>query len=155
MTPGRAIPTSGSTACPVNILAFERVVSRLRIGDLVAIYYPASQRHPERAERFLGLSRVVGLRLADQAGFGWIDLEIAHQFDPPLELEEQPRRVFLCCDPGWPGPELELFRQIFAAAVADGWEPREDELEATEEDGVAVGRCPRRRNRRNRRCGRR
>ena len=127
---------------PRNILAFERVVSRLRIGDLVAVYYPASQRHSERAERFLGLSRVVGLRMADQAGFGWIDFEIAHKFEPPLKLEQQPRRGFLCCDPGWPGPELELFRELFAAAVAAGWEPHEDELEATEGEAAAEGLAP-------------
>jgi hypothetical protein len=73
---------------------------------------------------------VTGLRLADEQGFGWIDLETAHRFDPPLALKAQPRRVFLCCDPGWPGPEVELFRSVFDAAVAAGWKPRDDEREA-------------------------
>jgi hypothetical protein len=114
---------------PRLILAFERVVSRLRLGDLVAVYYPASQRHPERAERFAGISRVAGLRRADQTGYGWIDLETAHKFNEPLALDQQPRRVFLCCDPGWPGPEVDLFKKVFDAAVAEGWEPREDELQ--------------------------
>ena len=117
---------------PRHIIAFERVVSRLRLGDLVAVYYPASQRHLGRAERFAGISRVAGLRRADQAGFGWIDLETAHKFKEPLGLGQQPRRVFLCCDPGWPGPEVDLFKRVFDAAIAEGWEPREEEMEAAE-----------------------
>jgi hypothetical protein len=137
--PRARYPNIWSKGMPRHILAFERVASRLRLGDLVAVYYPASQRHPERAEKFLGLSRVTGLRLADEQGFGWIDLDTAHRFDPPLALKAQPRRVFLCCDPGWPGPEVELFRAVFAAAVAAGWEPRDDEREAdpTQVDAAA------------------
>jgi hypothetical protein len=127
--PRARYPNLWHEGMPRHILAFERVVSRLRLGDLVAVYYPASQRHPERAERFLGLSRVSGLRRADQEGFGWIDLETAHRFEPPLALKPQPRRVFLCCDPGWPGPEVDLFRQVFDAAVSAGWKPRDDERE--------------------------
>jgi hypothetical protein len=137
--PRARYPNIWSKGMPRHILAFERVASRLRLGDLVAVYYPASQRHPERAEKFLGLSRVTGLRLADEQGFGWIDLDTAHRFDPPLALKAQPRRVFLCCDPGWPGPEVELFRAVFDAAVAAGWEPRDDEREAdpTQVDAAA------------------
>ncbi len=110
---------------PRQVLAFDRVASRLRLGDLIATYYPASQRHPERSEKYLGISRVAGLRLADTAEFAWIDLETAHRFQPPLDLRQQPRRVFLCCDPGWPAPEVALFQQVFDAAVAAGWEPAE------------------------------
>jgi len=123
---------------PRHILAFDRVVSRLRLGDLVAVFYPASQRHPERAEKFLGLSRVAGLRLAEQRGFGWIDLETAWRFAPPLSLGQQPRRVFLCCNPGWPGPEVALFERVFDAAVAAGWRPREEEREPLEAHAALV-----------------
>jgi hypothetical protein len=123
-------PNIWHAGMPRNILAFDRVVSRLRIGDLIAVYYPASQKHSERAERFLGLSRIVGLRLADQPGYAWIDLETEHRFDPPLNLGQNPRRVFLCCDPGWPGPEVELFKRVFDAAVEAGWKPRDDDLMA-------------------------
>lgn len=126
--PRARYPNLWHEGMPRQILAFDRVVSRLRIGDLIAVYYPASQRYPDRAERFLGLSRVVGLRLADAEGFGWIEMATAHRFDPPLRLKSQPRRVFLCCDPGWPGPEVELFQAVFDAAVAAGWQPREDEM---------------------------
>ena len=49
---------------PVHVLAYDTVVSRMRLGDLVAVYYPSTQRHRARSERFLGLSRVVGLRRA-------------------------------------------------------------------------------------------
>jgi len=117
---------------PRHVLAFDRVASRLRLGDLIASYYPASQRHQRRSERFVGISRVVGLRAADAGGFAWIDLTTAHKFDPPLALSQQPRRVFLCCDPGWPDPEVELFRQVFDAAVEAGWEPLEEDREAAE-----------------------
>jgi len=117
---------------PRHILAFDRVASRLRLGDLIASYYPSSQRHARRSERFVGISRVKGLRAADAAGFAWIDLETAHRFDPPLTLNQQPRRVFLCCDPGWPDPEVELFRQVFDAAVQAGWEPLEEDREGSE-----------------------
>jgi len=116
---------------PRHVLAFDRVASRLRLGDLIAAYYPASQRHPRRSERFVGISRVTGLRAADAGGFAWIDLQTAHKFDPPLDLNQQPRRVFLCCDSGWPGPEVDLFRQLFDAAVKAGWEPLEEDRETS------------------------
>jgi hypothetical protein len=126
---------------PRHVLAFDRIASRLRLGDLVAVYYPASQRHPRRSERFVGLSRVSGLRNADTAGFAWIDLTTAHKFDPPLDLGQQPRRVFLCCDPGWPDPEVQLFRQVFEAAVKAGWQPLEEDREGPEAP-VATERAP-------------
>ena len=126
--PRARYPNIWHEGMPRHILAFERVAQRLRLGDLVAVYHPASQRHTERAERFLGLCRVVGLRRADDPEYGWIDLETAWRLDPPLALGKQPRRVFLCCDPGWPGPEGELFQQVFDAAVTAGWTPRPDEL---------------------------
>jgi hypothetical protein len=75
------------------------------------------------------MSRVVGLREADQAGMAWIDLETAHKFNEPLDLGHLPGRVFLCCDPGWPEPEVELFRKVFDAAVAAGWRPTPEETE--------------------------
>ena len=37
---------------PRHILAYDTVASRIRLGDLVAVYYPASQKHPDRSERF-------------------------------------------------------------------------------------------------------
>jgi hypothetical protein len=129
--PRARYPNIWHDGMPRNILAFDRVVSRLRIGDLIAVYYPASQKHSDRAEKFIGLSRIVGLRLADQPGFAWIDLETEHRFDPPLNLGTNPRRVFLCCDPGWPGPEVDLFRAVFDAAISAGWKPREDDLESS------------------------
>jgi hypothetical protein len=125
-------PNIWQDGMPRHVLAFDRVASRLRLGDLIAAYYPASQRHPRRSERFVGISRVTGLRAADAGGFAWIDLQTAHKFDPPLDLNQQPRRVFLCCDPGWPGPEVDLFRQVFHAAVKAGWEPLEQDQETTE-----------------------
>ena len=50
-----------------------------------------------------------------------MELETAHRFEKPLDLGESPRRVFLCCDPGWPEREVQLFRRVFDAAVAAGW----------------------------------
>ena len=114
---------------PCQLLAFERLVSRLGLGDLIAIYYPSSQRHPERSRRFLGISRVTGLRRSHDPGFAWIDLETAHRFDPPLDLKQQPRRVFLCCDKGWPAPEVNLFNEVFDAAIKAGWKPTDEECE--------------------------
>lgn len=114
---------------PVHVLAYDTVVSRMRLGDLVAVYYPSTQRHRVRSERFLGLSRVVGLRRAHDPAYAWLDLETAHRFDPPLDLKESPRRVVLCCDPGWPAREVELFHKVWDAAVAAGWEPTPEETE--------------------------
>jgi hypothetical protein len=114
---------------PRHVLAFDRVATRLRLGDLIVVFSPASQKHSQRSEKFLGISRVAGLRMADTAGFAWIDLETAHRFQPPLDIGQQPRRVFLCCDPGWPEPEVNLFRRVFDAAVAAGWKPTEEDAE--------------------------
>jgi len=120
---------------PCQLLASDRVAQRLRLGDLIAIYYPASQRHAERSERFLGLSRVAGLRRAHAHGFGWVELETAHRFDPPIDLEQPPSRVFLCCDPGWPGPEVAMFARLFDAATVAGWQPNPDEIESAHSAG--------------------
>lgn len=113
---------------PAHVLATLRVAARLRLGDLVAVFHPASTRHEERSERFVGLSRVAGLRRADAAGFAWVDLETAHRFEPALDAGGAPRRVFLCCDPGWPADEVALFERVFRAALAAGWRPQPDEL---------------------------
>jgi hypothetical protein len=127
---------------PRHILAFERLASRLRLGDLIAVYHPASQRHPERSDRYIGLSRVSGLRAADDPGFAWIDLTTAHRFDPPMSLAEPPRRVFLCCDPGWPEPDVALFRRVFDEAVRAGWNPAEEDGEAPEPSVAATEPTP-------------
>ena len=34
-----------------------------------------------------------------------------------------------CCDPGWPEDDVALFREIFDAAVAAGWQPAEEDRE--------------------------
>lgn len=115
---------------PCQILVFETVAGRLRLGDLIAVYQPASQKHPDRSERFAGISRVVGLRRSHVEGSVWVDLETAHRFSPPLELGTSPGRVFLCCDPGWPVRDVALFRSVFDAAVAAGFRPSRDEMEA-------------------------
>lgn len=115
---------------PRHVMALERQASRLRLGDLIAVYYPSSALNPGRSERYVGLSRVVGLRRADLPDRAWIDLETAHRFDPPLALGRSPGRVFMCCDPGWPEAEVALFRQVFDAAMAAGWQPREEERES-------------------------
>ena len=112
---------------PCQIYAVDRVAGRLRLGDLIAIYYPTSQRHPERSARFLGISRVTGLRGAHQSGLAWIDLTTAFRFEPPIDLKQQPSRVFLCCDHDWPGSEVELFDRLFDLAVEAGWRPRPEE----------------------------
>jgi len=125
--PKARYPNLWSEGMPRHILALDTVAGRLRLGDLVATFHPASQRHPERSERFVGLSRVVGLRRAETTDHAWIDLETAHRFDPPLELHPAPRRVFLCCDPGWTDIEVGLFQRLLDAAVAAGFRPRADE----------------------------
>jgi hypothetical protein len=61
--------------------------------------------------------------LADAKGYAWVDLATAHRFAPALVLEQQPRRVFLCCDPGWPEAEVQLFGKVWDAAIAGGWKP--------------------------------
>ncbi|MBZ5638953.1 MAG: DUF429 domain-containing protein [Acidobacteriia bacterium] len=122
---------------PCQILAFESMGSRLRLGDLIAVYHPASQTFPKRSERFVGISRVIGMRRARGAGSVWVDLETAHRFDPPLDLGEAPGRVFLCCDPGWPAREVSLFRRVLDAAVVAGFKPLAGETEAPAEAGHA------------------
>jgi hypothetical protein len=121
-------PNIWQDGMPRNVLATDRAAHRLRLGDLIATYYPSSTRHPERSDRYIGISRVVGLRQADQAGMAWIDLETAHRFREPLNLGSLPGRVFLCCDPGWPERDVALFRAIADAAVAQGWRPKRREL---------------------------
>jgi hypothetical protein len=118
---------------PCQILAFESMGSRLRLGDLIAVYHPSSTTYPKRSERFVGISRVVGVRHARVAGSVWVDLDTAHRFDPPLDPGEAPGRVFLCCDPGWPAREVALFRRVFAAAVSGGFKPMAAEEEALAE----------------------
>ena len=114
---------------PRHVLAYDTVASRMRLGDLVAVYYPSSQRHPERSDRFLGIARVVGLRRSHDPSSAWIDLDTAHRFSPPLNLGEAPRRVFLCCDPGWSDHEVGMFRKVFQTAVDQGWQPAPEETE--------------------------
>jgi hypothetical protein len=123
-------PNIWHAGMPRHILAFERIAGRLRLGDLVAVYHPASSRHAERSERFVGLARVAGLRRSDVPDHAWIDLESAHRFDPPLDLGRAPRRVFMCCDPAWPEQDTALFRRVLDAAAAAGWEPLEAERDA-------------------------
>ena len=118
---------------PRHVLARDGVACRLRLGDWIAIYYPANPARPKRSEKFVGLSRVSGLRRADEDGFDWIDLETAHRFEPPLAISRHPRRVFLCCDPGWPEPDVQMFEEVFAAAVAGGFVPDEDATAAERE----------------------
>ena len=122
-------PNIWNDGMPCQVLAVDRVAGRLRLGDLIAVFYPSSRRHPERSGRFVGISRVTGLRAAAQHDCAWIDLATAHRFAPPLDLGRQPARVFLCCDPGWSGAEQALFADVFAAAVAAGWQPLPGELE--------------------------
>lgn len=119
---------------PRHILALERLAGRLRLGDLVVVYYPSSTRHPERSERFIGICRVSGLRRAERPDHAWIDLETAHRFDPPLDLGRRPRKVFMCCDPGWPAADVMLFRSVVEAAMEAGWRSTPDVQE------VQVGR---------------
>lgn len=126
--PRARYPNVWHDGMPRHVLAFETVASRLRLGDLVAVYYPASQRHPERSDRFLGISRVAGLRRAEDRAYAWIDLETAHKFRRPLDVAETPRRVFLCCDPGWPQRDVGLFEKVFAAARTEGWVPSDEEI---------------------------
>ena len=53
---------------PRMLLAIDRIAGRLRLGDLVATYHPASQRHPQRSDRFVGISRVCALRRGETSG---------------------------------------------------------------------------------------
>jgi hypothetical protein len=128
--PKARYPNIWHEGMPRALLVFTRVAQRLRLGDLIAVYYPASQRHAARSERYLGLSRVAGLRHAEREGYCWVDLQTAHRFQRPPEIREAPRRVFLCCDPGWPEPDVVLFRKVLDAAVAAGWSPEPEDAES-------------------------
>jgi len=137
--PRARYPNLWHEGMPRLILAFDTIASRLRLGDLIAAYSPASQKHPERSGKFVGIARVAGLRRsAHDPSLAWVDLETAHRFVPPLDAGEEPRRVFLCCDPGWPGREVGLFRKVFEAAVAAGWEPTHEEQEEAAKPGPAA-----------------
>ena len=139
--PRARYPNIWHEGMPSRILAGTRVARRLGLGHLIAIYYPGSRRHPERSERFLGLSRVIGLEAARQDGFAWVELETAHRFDSPLHVRQPPRRVFLSADPGWPESDVALFREVFDAAVAAGWQPTEEELQpAAAPEGAMAGK---------------
>lgn len=127
--PGAPYPNLWRGGMPRLVLATDVVASRLRLGDLIAVFHPESTRHPERSGRFVGLSRVTGLRRNDDAKTAWIDLESAWRFAPPLGLDDAPRRPFLCCDPGWPEAEVRLFRRVAEAAILAGWVPTRDERE--------------------------
>jgi len=122
-------PNLWHAGMPAQVLAFDTVAMRLRLGDLVAVFSPLSVKHPERSERFVGIARVAGLRRSQDAGHFWVDFEPAHRFDPPLDLNEAPRRVFQCCDPGWPQADTVLFGRAFDAAVAAGFKPSREESE--------------------------
>lgn len=125
--PKARYPNLWHQGMPVHLMAFDTIARRLRLGDLVAIYHPASQRYTRRGGKFLGISRVTGLRKGFAPDFSWIDLETAHRFDRPLDLGAAPRRVFLCCDQEWPSQDSELFDRVFAAAVEDGFLPLDEE----------------------------
>lgn len=121
--PKAKYPNLWHDGMPVHVLAFDTVAKRLRLGDLVAVFHPAVQAGEKKHGAFLGLSRVIGLRKSYSDSQYWIDLETAHRLSKPLVPDRVPRRVFLCCDSEWPGPDVALFRQLFAAAVSDGWSP--------------------------------
>jgi hypothetical protein len=128
--PRARYPNIWHEGMPRQILAYETAASRMRLGDLVAIFHPTSQKHAQRSDRFLGIGRVIALRrAAHDPTFAWVDLEVAHRFASPLDLGEAPRRVLLCCDAGWPDREVALFRRVFEAAVREGWRPAPDETE--------------------------
>lgn len=128
--PKAGYPNIWHDGMPCQLLLLNRVACRLRLGDLVAVYYPKSQQHQERSEKFVGLARVAGLRKAHKPGYAWTDLETAHRLRKPLAVDPGPYRVFLCCDPGWPATEVAMFRAVFDAAQAEGWRPEPGELEA-------------------------
>ena len=135
--PRARYPNLWRDGMPAHVLASARVASRLRLGDLIAVFYPAGTKHPERSNRFVGLSSVSGLRRADRPGHAWIDLETEHRFDPGLEVEPAPRRVFMCCDPGWPEADVEIFQRVFDAAIAAGYSPPGKEPPAAPEKPAA------------------
>jgi hypothetical protein len=127
--PRAKYPNLWRDGMPVHLLEYDTVACRLRIGDLVAIFSPASARHPGRSDRYVGISRVIGLRRAHEPGLYWVDLETAHRFREPVDLGKAPRRVFLSADPGWQGPEAAWFRELLDRAAAEGYAPRPEETE--------------------------
>lgn len=139
--PRARYPNLWHEGMPSELLVFDTVGTRLRLGDLVAVYRPASAKHPESSERFAGIARVAGLRRArHERGSIWVELETAHRFDPPLDLGESPSRVFLCCDPGWPARDVALFQRVFEAAVTAGWRPTSEETEGEAREPAPAGR---------------
>jgi hypothetical protein len=141
--PRAKYPNLWREGMPSHLLEYDTVACRLRIGDLIAVFSPATPRHPKRSDRYVGISRVIGLRRAHEPSMFWVDLETAHRFREPVDLGTAPRRVFLSADPGWHGPEAEWFRTLLARAVdegyvvppeeteegAPGWAPREEDAD--------------------------
>lgn len=136
--PKARYPNLWLAGMPVRVQAVDTVAMRLRLGDLVACYHPTSLRRPERSERFVGIARVAGLSRAETADRFWIDLETAHRFAVPFDAGGAPRRVFLCCDPGWPEPDVRMFEAVFAQAVAEGWSPLAEECATPAEPAADI-----------------
>lgn len=140
--PKAKYPNLWSDGLPSTVLVFDTIATRLRIGDLIAVFHPSSTRHPARSERFVGLVRVAGLRRAERSARSdryWLDLDPAHRFRRPVDLGSAPRRVFLCCDPGWPETERTMFAKLHAIAVSERWSPSPgDEFPAIEPETPAV-----------------
>ena len=120
--PRARYPNLWHDGMPRRLMMNRRAASRLRLGDIVATYYPHSRRHPDRAESCVGISRVSTLT-AEDPGHAWVWLETEFRFAPPLKLERQPRFVLMCCDPGWPDGDSAIFDAIVAAAVERGYRP--------------------------------
>lgn len=137
--PRAKYPNLWHDGMPVHVLAFDTVAERLRLGDLVAVFHPAVPAGAKKHGAFLGLSRVIGLRQSYSEGQYWVDLKTEHKLAEPLVPDKVPRRVFLCCDPEWPGPDVALFQELFDAAVADGWSQGPKDLESST-DAPETGR---------------
>ncbi len=138
--PRARYPNLWHEGMPRVILAFDTIASRLRLSDWIAVYSPASQKHPERSGRFVGIARVTGLRQsAHDSSLAWVDLEAEHRFETPFDAGEEPRRVFLCCDPGWSDREVGLFQKVFDAAVGAGWRPDTEEQEKAAQQESRIG----------------
>lgn len=126
--PKARYPNLWQDGMPAKVLVYDTIATRLRIGDLIAIYYPQSARHPKRSERYIGLSRVAALRPSHLESQYWLDLEAAHRFAEPIDLGAAPRRVFLCCNTGWPEQDVAVFHRVFERAVEQGFKPKPEEL---------------------------
>lgn len=142
--PKARYPNLWQDGMPAEVLVYDTIATRLRIGDLIAIYYPQSARHPKRSERYIGLSRVAALRPSHLESQYWLDLEAAHRFAEPLDLGAAPRRVFLCCNTGWPEQDVAVFHRVFERAVEQGFKPRPEELpsETAAPEAVPVAPAP-------------